>query len=175
MANDVQETEFKNLDEVDYSDLLEYSKDELAQALIRCVQCEQEHLSKIKTFKKTIHNLLFEKEMLQRENDDLHLKIEHLEKEKQEVQSKCGAFEKLALKFTKGQDNLDKLLDSQRMFFNKEGIGYNPLNKKKAYKNFFIKETSKNESHITYNYCLRNGHISYSCPLRNTNNKIVQI
>jgi len=30
MTNDVHETEFENLDEVDYSDLLEYSKDELA-------------------------------------------------------------------------------------------------------------------------------------------------
>ena len=104
MANDVQETEPKDLDEVDYSDLLEYSKDELTQALIRCIQCEQEYLSKIKIFKKTIHNLLSEKEMLQRENDDLHLKIEHLQKEKEEVQSKCRAFEKLALKFTKDQD-----------------------------------------------------------------------
>ena len=37
MANDVQETESENLDEVDYSDLLEYSKDELAQALIQCI------------------------------------------------------------------------------------------------------------------------------------------
>jgi len=46
--------------------------------------------------------LLSEKEVLQRDNDDLHLKIEHLKKEKQEVQSKCGAFEKFALKFTKG-------------------------------------------------------------------------
>ena len=160
---------------VNYYDLLEYSNDELAQALIRCIQCEQEYLSKIKTFKKTIHNLLSEKEMLQKENDDLHLKIEHLEKEKQKIQSKCGAFEKLALKFTKGQDNLEKLLGSQRMSFNKEGIGYNPLNKKKAYKNFFIKETSKNESHTTCNYCLRNGHISHSCPLRKTNNKIIQV
>ena len=66
MANDVQETEPENVDEVVYSDLLEYSKEELAQALIRCIQCEQEYLSKIKTFKKTIHNLLSEKEMLQR-------------------------------------------------------------------------------------------------------------
>ena len=175
MANDVQETKLENLDEIDYSNLLEYSKDELAQALIRCIQCEEEYLSKIKTFKKTIHNLFSEKEVSQRENDDLYLKIEHLEKGKQEVQSKCGAFEKLALKFTKGQDNLDKLLGSQRMSFNKEGIGYNPLNKKKAYKNFFIKETPKNKSHISYNYCLRNKHISYSCPLRKTNIKVIQV
>ena len=175
MVNDVQETELENLDEVDYSDLLEYSKDELAQALIRCIQCEQVYLSKIKTFKKTIHNLLSEKEVLKRENDDLHLKIEHLEKEKQDVQSKCGASEKLALKFTKGPDNLDKLLGLQRLSINKEGIGYNPLNRKKAYKNFFIKETSENESHTTCNYCLRNVHISHSCPLRKTNNKIIQV
>jgi len=113
--------------------------------------------------------------MLQREKDDLHLKIEHLQKEKEEIQSKCRAFETLALKFTKGQDNLDKLHGLQRMSFSKEGIGYNPLNKKKAYKNFFIKETSKNKLHITCNYCLRNGHISHSCPLRKTNNKIVQV
>jgi len=61
------------------------------------------------------------------------------------------------------------------MSFNKEGIGYNSPNKKKAYKNFFIKETSKNKSHTTCNYCLRNGHFSYSCPLRKTNNKIIQV
>ena len=61
MAKDVQEIEPENLDEVDYSNLLEYSKDELAQALIRCIQCEQEYLFKIKTFKKTIHNLFSEK------------------------------------------------------------------------------------------------------------------
>ena len=61
------------------------------------------------------------------------------------------------------------------MSFNKQGIGYNPLNKKKVYKNFFIKETSKNKSHITCNYCLKNGYIYYSCPLRKTNNKIIQV
>jgi len=54
--------------------------------------------------------LLSEKEALQKQNDDLHLKIKHVQKEKEEVQSKCRAFEKLVLKFTKGQDNLDKLL-----------------------------------------------------------------
>ena len=37
MANDIQETESENLDQVDNYDLLEYSKDELAQALIQCI------------------------------------------------------------------------------------------------------------------------------------------
>ena len=50
--------------------------------------------------------------------------IEILEKEKEEFQSKCEDLEKVILKFTKGQEHLDKLLRIQRMFFNTEGIGY---------------------------------------------------
>ena len=45
-----EETEYESLDEVDYSEFLEYSKGELAQALIKCIQCEQEYSSKIKAF-----------------------------------------------------------------------------------------------------------------------------
>jgi len=40
MANEdpsQEETEHESLDEVDYSDFLEYSKDELARALIKCI------------------------------------------------------------------------------------------------------------------------------------------
>ena len=70
---------------------------------------------------------------------------------------------------------MDKLLGSQRMSFNKEGIGHNPFNKKKNYKNFFVHETSKDKSHTVCNYCLRKGHISYSCPLKKPNTKIIQV
>ena len=102
MANDVQETESENLDEVDYSDILEYSKDELAQALIQCIRCEQEYLSTIKSLKKTIRNLLSEKESLQKLNSESLLKIEMLENEKKELQSKHEGLEKVVLKFSKG-------------------------------------------------------------------------
>ena len=68
---------------------------------------------------------------------------------------------------------MDKLLGSQRMSFNKEGIGNNSFNKKKAYRNFFVKEAPKNE--IICNYCLRKCHISYSCSLRKSNKKITQV
>ena len=61
------------------------------------------------------------------------------------------------------------------MSFNKEGIGYNPLNKKKTYKNSFVHKTSKDKPHTICNYYLRKGHISYSCPLRNPNTKIIQV
>jgi len=61
------------------------------------------------------------------------------------------------------------------MFFNKEGIGCNPFNEKKTYKNFFVQEATKNKSHIICNYCLRKGHISHSYPLKKPNKKIVQV
>jgi len=114
-----------------------------------------------------------EKECLERSKIKTHTEIATLQTEKNELQFKCNNLQKLVLKFSKGQDNLDKLLGSQRMSFNKEGIGYNHFNKKKIYKNFFVKEVPKNE--IICNYCLRKGHISYSCPLRKSNMKITQV
>jgi len=62
-------------------------------------------------------------------------------------------------KFPQGQENLDKLLCTQKTFFNKEEIGYHSkpaLHKKDT-------ETSK----IVY--------IAYACPLRKSSSKIVQI
>ena len=61
------------------------------------------------------------------------------------------------------------------MSFNKEGIRSNPFNKKKAYKHFFVQGASKKRSHILCNYCLRKGHISYSCPLRKSTTKMSQV
>ena len=61
------------------------------------------------------------------------------------------------------------------MSFNKEGIGYNPFNKKKIYKDFSAQEASEKKSHIICNYCLRKGHISYSCSLRKPSNKMIQV
>ena len=98
-----------------------------------------------------------------------------LENEKKGLQSKHEGLEKVVLKFSKGQENLDKLLGSQRMSYNKKGIGYNPFNKKKNYKNSFIYETSKDKSHTECNYCLRKGHISHSCHLKKPNTKIIQV
>jgi len=51
-------------------------------------------------------------------------------REKKELNSICVDLEKMVLKFSKGQNNLGKVVGSQRMSFNIEGIGYNPFNKK---------------------------------------------
>jgi len=91
------------------------------------------------------------------------------------LQSKHEGLEKVVLEFSKGEENLDKLLGSHRMSFNKEDIGYNPFNKKKNYKNFFVHETSEDGSHTVCNSYLRKDHISYSYPLKKPNAKIIQV
>jgi len=151
MANENQthneETGYESSDEVDYSDLPEYSKDVLAQALIKCIQYEQGYLSKIKSLKKTISSLSFEKECLEKSKNEAHIKIETLEIEKKELQSNCEDLEKMVLKFSKGQGNLDKLLASQRMSFNKKVLDTDLLTKRKLTKTSLFKRYLK--MHLT--------------------------
>jgi len=87
-----KEIEDESSDDVVYCDFLEYSKDELAQALVNCIECEQKYLSKISSLKKVIRNLSFKKEALQKSNDEIHMKIDTLETKKQEIQSECEGF-----------------------------------------------------------------------------------
>ena len=80
--------------EVDYSAFREYSKDELTKSLIKCIQCEQDYFSKIKSLKKTISNVSLEKECLEKSKVEAQIKIETLEIEKKEFQSKCEDLKK---------------------------------------------------------------------------------
>ena len=49
----------------------------------------------------------------------------------------------MVLKFSKGQDNLDKLLGSQKMSFNEEGMDTTLLTKRKLTKTFLFKRHLK--------------------------------
>jgi len=66
--------------------------------------------------KKTIRKSSFEKEGLEKSNNEFHTRIESLEIEKKGLQSKWEDLKKLVLKFFKRQDNLDKLLGSMDIF-----------------------------------------------------------
>ena len=59
---------------------------------------------------------------LEKSNNDLQAKVRNLETKNKELQAKCDEDHKIVLKFTQGQENLDKLLCTQRASFNKEGI-----------------------------------------------------
>jgi len=94
-------------------------------------------------------------------NNDLHEKVKDLETKNAKLLTKCGANHKTILKFTQGKENLNRLLSTQRASFNKESIGYDHFNKKKNYKNFFVKPTLHE-----MNYCSKDDHIALENPLQ---------
>jgi len=108
-------------------------------------------------------------------NNELHGKIKELETKNWELSTKCDAKHKMILKFTQGQENFDRLLSTQRASFNKEGIEDDYFNKKKNYKNFFVMPTLHEMNVKTCNYCSKDGHTAYSCPLKKSTTKIIQI
>ena len=70
-------------------------------------------------------------------------------KEKDELQMKCANLETIVLKFSKGEENLNKILGTQKISFNKKINSFNSFNKKKYYKKFFVKSTNyKSETSI---------------------------
>ena len=60
-------------------------------------------------------------------------------------------------KFKIGSQKLQLILNNQKAIFNKAGIGFNPLRRKKFVKNMFTKATHENHS-IVYFKCNKVGH-----------------
>ena len=61
-------------------------------------------------------------------------------------------------RFYMGQKKLDRMLETQRAFFDKDGLGYDANIKKTHFKNFFVKINDSHEASSTYAYCHRLGH-----------------
>jgi hypothetical protein len=61
---------------------------------------------------------------------------------------------------------LENILNSQRCVFDKSGLGYKPYKNEKYFKNFFVKAKSSNESFHICNFCNKNGHLIFDCPLK---------
>ena len=69
-------------------------------------------------------------------------------------------------KFTMGRDNLNILLGKQGCHFKKAGLGYNPTNHQKLYKNFFVSSKTSSSPFITCYYCGLKGHSATTCNAR---------
>ena len=143
----------------------------MINALISFAELEQRCSSKYKDLKRNLQEVKQKGIALEKINNDLYIKIRILENTNEELQNKCDKDHKIILKFTKGQENLDKLLCTQRASFNKEGIGYNHFNKKKTYKNFFVRIAPYKEDTRT----CKVSHITYSCPFKKPSYKATQI
>jgi len=90
---------------------------------------------------------------LEKENENLAMSLEKLEKAEKDSRSKYGTSSlkcenyprqlekinyvmKTLSKFTLGRSNLDAVLGSQRSFLSKEGIGYNGKSNRLGTRNF---------------------------------------
>ncbi|KAI5663907.1 hypothetical protein M9H77_23230 [Catharanthus roseus] len=131
--------------------------------------------SKLIGEKKTLFESL---EVLKKEKDFLKLEFQKLVLENKRLCEKVLSLEKCMVdyndlkkkvsdltlcveKFTKGKENFEKLLGSQKSPFDKNGIGYN-------HSNIFSKQTrfikaSSSLSHPCYTYCETSGHKATKC------------
>ena len=63
------------------------------------------------------------------------------------------------------------ILTSQKCVFDKQGLRFKSLKNQKYFKNYFVKESTSASPFTTCNFCVRRGHISSTCPLRNGSQK----
>ena len=75
---------------------------------------------------------------------------------------------KTCARFTRGEANLEVVLDSQNCVFGKAGLGYNPSFQKKTKKlsSFLSKSKLNDMSFISCNYCMQKGHVIKNCHAR---------
>ena len=106
-----------------YDFLSNYFKRKLIKVLLHYIRCQEGYISKIKDLKKINFELSQQNIEFRKSNDlkSFQEKFILLEKEKDELQIKCVNLEKIILKFSKEEDNLNKILDTQKVSFNKEG------------------------------------------------------
>jgi len=74
----------------------------------------------------------------------------------------------LGAKFIRGKANLKVVLSYQNYVFRKAGLSYNPILEKKAKKfsSFFSKSETNAMPFISYNYCMKKGHVLKNCYAR---------
>ena len=109
--------------------------------------------SKNTCLKKIVSSLTNELETLKSENESLKKDISNLTKERDELKVKNLDIERINNNFVNGSENLKKFLGLQRCVYDKAGIGYDPNEKQKSFKNIFVKEPQVTHPHITSHYC----------------------
>lgn len=162
----------------------EFSYDELEKAfgdLLEAYEKNHEKFVKLK-MKHASMSSLYDTcsstiDELKSENETLRLELDTLRKEKCVALTQDFESENISLKeevedlkkilsnFTKGRDNLDKLLSSQRCVYDRAGLGYNPENKQKSFNNLFEKKPSHHTSCLC-TICGRNTHDTRHCSFR---------
>lgn len=141
---------FNNDDIVDAFEELysEFVKLKKAHKILKKQVANQTEPDSIKILQNDISTLTKEKEDLLNENKLLKTKVDDVNL--------------ILSKFTKGKETLNKILGSQKAFYDKTGLGYIGHQKHRyKYVNAFT-----NSSHTCCMHCSRYDHISHECPHR---------
>jgi hypothetical protein len=104
--------------------------------------------------------------ILKKENNDLISdfkmvddQTKGLKSEVSTLREKTSDLMQTVLRFTKGKENFEKLLSSQKVSFYRTGLGYNVVDKKPSTTTKFVKSSEvKKESHHAYMYARSHAH-----------------
>ena len=127
-----------------------------------------------------VHKLLDENESLTlevKDNDKFEKNEKILRVQNESLTKENDRLKKSLSNFSKGQKCFDMLIGSQRMMFDKKGLGFEQMQnvKQKYSKNYFVKASSSHtytstppssSTHHTCTYCQKRGHVSTRCRLR---------
>ena len=69
-------------------------------------------------------------------------------------------------RFYIGQQKLDRMFETQKAFFDKDGLGYDDSIKKNHFNNCFPKTNDSHEASSTYSYCHRLGRSRQFYPMK---------
>ena len=111
--------------------------------------------------KLSIENVMLTKAKIELEKniDSMKSKLDDLTKRNDNLQNSLS-------KFYMGQQKLDMMLETQRAFFDKDGLGFDSSIKETHFKNFFAKSNDSHEASSKCAYCKKLGHSLHHCPLR---------
>ena len=144
--------------------ILELSKEN--DALHKCNDLLNEKIKELELDNEILHYRIASLKGKQNISYDEKSNVDNLIKKNEELTKKSNKLNEIMLKFTNGQKNLEKLLNSKKCVFDKGGVGYKLNLKQKYYKNYFVKATSTIDHKIICHYYNTNGHMNYRCPVK---------
>ena len=123
-----------------------------------------------------IAKLSIENVMLTKAKIELEKNLDSMKNELDVLAKKNENLQNSFSRFSMGQQNLDMMLETQRAFFDKDGLGFDNSTKETHLKNFFAKSNDSHDTSSKCSYCKKLGHSIYLCPLKivNFRRKIVK-
>ena len=117
-------------------------------------------------YKKMIAKLSIENVMLSKAKIELEKSIDSMKSELDDLTKKNVNLQNSFSRFYIGQQKLDKMLETQRALFDKDGLGYDSSIKETHFKNFLAKSNDSHETSRKSACCKKLGHSIQHCPLK---------